>query len=987
MRRFPVPFVPFLAVGAALCAQALLAQDAARSRPWPYSMDYGPYLMTTFEGGGRTGDTMKGVVVGLGDAGAVAFDTELLRLSAAWTDGWLHLRGTAYDGAHGPMVRMRGQKVAETNNAPGWANAGSFADPRAIPHGPLPRSWGQYQGLRLVGDQVVVEYRVGDMAVREGYGIDRQPRIVLRTLELGPSTQEQRMVVADGPQDSDSPPPQSRLGLLIWNEEPADRVEYAQTTAAWSTLPMGGPSSKDYLDASSGKGATIAFVPGLARAHGRKAPAEGVADAPEALRLPVLHDGAGSANDDDWNGSTWFDKHKVNGRDSDAGRWLVDLKDVVDVWRISTYSWHQGYRSVQQYEVFGSNANAAPDALARDPERAGWQKIASVDTGELGQGDKHAASIGNGSTLGRFRHLLFAVRSGGAFFSEVDVFAGDRQAPVDVDGRPVRMLACALRGEHPATLEVQGGRILLRVPPHEQPLRLQLAMTAGDEAHLEAVLPALTRNDPVAALPTAPRAAQWGEPIVTQGSLGTGDGPFAVDTITIPFENRFGSRMRTGAFDFFRDGRAAVSTWNGDVWIVSGIDADLDRLEWRRFATGLFDPLGVRIVDDVLYVHGRDGITRLHDTDGNGEADWYECFNNMVQITHAFHEFAFDLQTDPDGNFYLSKGAPVNPGGRGFMKIVPHHGTILKVAKDGSSIEAIATGLRAPNGIGVSASGVFTSGDNEGTFMPRCRLNWFTAPGFYAGVKDTAHRSPAPEQPDLPLCWMPMEVDNSSGGQVWVTGAGWRDLDGRLLHLSYGTCSTYLVLPETVDGQIQGGVVRLPANFSSSCMRGRFGPDGQLYVVGLQGWQTSAAREGGFHRVRRTAAPLSVPTALRTCDKGVYLTFTEALDPETAEDPDSYGVEVWNYLYSPNYGSPELSVLQPDRKVEQGKPNRDALRVSAAKLSPDGRTVFLAIDGMRPVHQMKVGWNVDTKAGATWQGELHNSIHKLAADPGFPTER
>jgi hypothetical protein len=444
--------------------------------------------------------------------------------------------------------------------------------------------------------------------------------------------------------------------------------------------------------------------------------------------------------------------------------------------------------------------------------------------------------------------------------------------------------------------------------------------------------------------------------------------------------------MRTAAFDFFADGRAAVSTWNGDVWIVSGLDDDLDRLEWKRFATGLFDPLGLRIVGDVVHVHGRDGITRLHDRNGDGEADRYECLDNQVLITEAFHEFAFDLQTDAEGSFYFSKGAPVKPGGRGFMKIVPHHGTILKLSKDGT-LETIATGLRAPNGIGVSPEGIVTSGDNEGTFMPRCRLNWIEEPGFYAGVRDTAHRTPVPDQPDLPLCWMPMEVDNSSGGQVWVTGAGWPDLQGRLLHLSYGTCSAYLVLSERVNGRMQGGVVRLPADFSSSCMRGRFSPqDGQLYVIGLQGWQTSASREGGFHRVRRTPQPLGLPTALRTCTTGVQLSFDEPLDEETAADPESYGVEIWNYLYSPNYGSPEVSVLHPERRVEQGKPNRDPLQVTAAKLSPDARTVFLTIDGMRPVHQMRITWNVDAADGRPLRGELHNTIHSLAAEPA-PVQR
>jgi hypothetical protein len=39
---------------------------------------------------------------------------------------------------------------------------------------------------------------------------------------------------------------------------------------------------------------------------------------------------------------------------------------------------------------------------------------------------------------------------------------------------------------------------------------------------------------------------------------------------------------------------------------------------------------------------------------------------------------------------------------------------------------------------------------------------------------------------------------------------------------------------------------------------------------------------------------------------------------------------------------------------------------------------------MQPVHQMKITWNVDTKDGRTLKGELHNSIHALGKDPGFP---
>ncbi len=984
VRKMRRPMLTRLIVAVPLAAiAALRAQE-----PDPYAMQYGPCLMTTVECGDIARTTTKGLVVRLGDSGAAAFDTELLRLSAAWTDGWLRLRGTAYDGSHGPMPAVRGRTIAATRPGPGWANSGDFRDPRAIPYGPLPREHGIYRGVRLRGDQVIVGYCIGDMDVREAFALEAGG-VFGRTLELSPSVTAQAMVVLDGPEGAEvgtaEMSGQHRFALLQWQPR-VPAVELAASTSGWQALPMGGPSGDDYLDAASGTGATIAYVPGFAVPHGEKVDA----DAPAAARsLPVLADGKAAAGADDGVASVWFDEHERGGKTSDDARLIVDLQRAVDVTRVNTFTWHSGSGSRQQYELFGAVGDAPPDAAAKDLAGAGWTRIEGVDSRRLGDGEKHGAGVAKEGGLGKYRYLLFAVNSGGARFCEIDVFADRFRAAADTAARARQNAVVVLQGDAGATLKTDGARIVLHVPRHAEPLRLRLLHASGDDAHVNAVMPAAIAATTVPPLPADEAKLLWGEAIVTKGERAADDGPFAVDTMTIPFDNRFHSRMRTGAFDFFRDGRAAVSTWNGDVWIVSGIDESLDRLEWKRFATGLFDPLGLRIVGDVVFVHGRDGITKLHDDNGDGEADRYECFNNQVLATPAFHEFAFDLQTDAEGNFYFSKGAPVNPGGRGFMKIVPHHGAILKVSKDGTRIETVATGLRAPNGIGVSPGGVITSGDNEGTYMPRCRLNWIEQPGYYAGVKDTAHRTPVPEQPDLPLCWMPMEVDNSGGGQAWVPEKSlWGNLGGRLLHLSYGTCSVYLVLSEYVGTRIQGGVVRLPANFSSSCMRGRFSPkDGQLYVIGLQGWQTSAAREGGFHRVRRTAAPLGLPVALRTCDKGVYLTFAEPLDAATAGDPENFGVEVWNYLYSSNYGSPEVSLLHPERKVEQGKPNRDALPVTACKLSPDGRTVFLAIDGMRPVHQMKITWNVDSKDGRELQGELHNTIHALAKDPGFPAER
>ncbi|HEY1111192.1 MAG TPA: DUF6797 domain-containing protein, partial [Opitutaceae bacterium] len=204
---------------------------------------------------------------------------------------------------------------------------------------------------------------------------------------------------------------------------------------------------------------------------------------------------------------------------------------------------------------------------------------------------------------------------------------------------------------------------------------------------------------------------------------------YAVDVVPLPADNPWKSPARFGGFDFLPGGRGiAASTWNGDVWTADGIDGDLAQVTWRRFASGMFQTLGLKVVDGKIYTQGRDQITRLHDLNGDGEADHYECFNNDVRITEGFHEFSFDLETDREGNFYFSKAMPVNQGGRGFAPWTPHNGTVMKVSKDGGKLEVVAWGLRAPGGVGVSPDGVVTTGENEGSFVPQCKITW-TPPG------------------------------------------------------------------------------------------------------------------------------------------------------------------------------------------------------------------------------------------------------------------
>ncbi len=459
--------------------------------------------------------------------------------------------------------------------------------------------------------------------------------------------------------------------------------------------------------------------------------------------------------------------------------------------------------------------------------------------------------------------------------------------------------------------------------------------------------------------------ALWPQVITTSAKRGDESGPFVVDTVTIPEKNPWNSWMRLTALDFFSDGRAAVSTWNGDVWIVSGLDDELKNVKWKRFAAGLFDPLGLKILRDEIYVLERSQITRLHDLNHDGEADFYENFNNDAGLSPSYHAFAMDLQTDRAGNFYYTRA------GQRVDEMYPLNGGMVRVSADGSRAELIAHGLRAANGMSIGPRDEVTCSDNQGNWMPSSRLNLIQPGGFYGYVPHAHGLNTNLLVP--PLCWIPMALDNSSGGQAWVSGAGWPTaLTNHLLHTSYGMAALFDVLSETVDGIAQGGVVKFPLKFDSGIQRARFNPrDGQLWVAGLKGWQTKGVKDGALQRVRYTGKPLRMPTELHVRRNGIEIGFSDALDRAAAEDLQNYAVEQWNYRWTEKYGSDDYSVANPEKK------GRDSVDVRMAKLSTDKKRVLLEIADLKPVMQMKIKFALKSADGAPVEWEIYNTINQV----------
>jgi len=607
---------------------------------------------------------------------------------------------------------------------------------------------------------------------------------------------------------------------------------------------------------------------------------------------------------------------------------------------------------------------ASSIAIHEQPSaRPAGGQTAYVRTFQIGGGKKGGLFSRKSKTATTFSLLLADVENGQGKLE-------NGAAVVSANGVTTRVQATGLpKG---ASLKIEGGRVQLEIPTGTPTGGVfEVAVVSGSDSEVAQASGALAGKPTFAELQNG-GPARWPQVVTTQGVIGKGDAAYVVDQITPPIDNPWKRRLRIGGMDFFSDGtRAAVSTWDGDIWIVSGIDESLKNLQWKRFASGMYETLGLRIVNDQIYTSGRDQLTRYYDYNKDGEADYYENFNNSVTSTEGFHEFLFDLQTDKEGNFYFAKAGPVKGGGRGFETISRDAGSLMKVSADGKKFETVATGFRAPNGIGVNPwNGQITTGDNEGTWVPTCPVNWVKPGGFY-GVEDLAHGADV-KSFKQPLTWMSHdEYDNSGGGQVWVNSDKWGPFSKQLLHMSYGQCALYLVMHEEAgNGQMQGGVVRFPVKFASSAMRARFNSkDGQLYVAGLQGWQTKAVKISGFDRVRYTGKPVHSIEAIKYTPKGLRLTFTQPLDAKEAADAENFSARRWNYLRSSNYGSATYEVKNPEKK------GREKVTVQSARLLPDGRTVEIDLEDFRPVNQLEVKFKLKAKDGTEINQEFQCSVN------------
>ena len=595
---------------------------------------------------------------------------------------------------------------------------------------------------------------------------------------------------------------------------------------------------------------------------------------------------------------------------------------------------------------------------------------------------RHRLQIGPGQDL-----LLSVARAGDKSPPKIDRFvvsASDHPSdqPSDQPG-----VSTGVAGERQGMtwLVDSRNRIVLTIPSDSKTREIEIHCTTVRDKS-EAAAFARQINQSQQSLPhdfdalTSGGPQQWPEVLETTGYLGLQQGAYAMDTLTIPDVNPFNSWIRTSCLDFFEDGRMVVGTYGGDIWIVSGVDEQLRKLKWKRFAAGLYEPMGVKVAGNQIYVTCKDRLTRLHDLNDDGEADYYESFSADDDVSVNFHAFNFDLQTDNEGNFYYAKS------GHGGDSELP--GQVAKISADGKHRSIYCTGFRTPNGMGALPDGRVTASDNQGQWMPASKINLLKPGGFYGwvqtysipgmwspgGGKIDISKVKAPETFDQPLIWMPQDFDNSSGGQLFVRDPRFGPLAGRLFHTSFGKGWMYYLMLQDFGDVAQAAVIKLPFDFRTGVMRARVNPaDGQVYATGLQGWNGGARvglKENGIQRIRYTGKPFRMVADCQVEADGLRIDFNFPLDRSLAVDADSFVAHHWNYHWRRDYGSDMYSPTTD-------KPGKEPMNVSAIELSEDAQSVTLKIDDLKPVNQVHVVINVKDQQGEPFSEEIYWTINKV----------
>lgn len=421
--------------------------------------------------------------------------------------------------------------------------------------------------------------------------------------------------------------------------------------------------------------------------------------------------------------------------------------------------------------------------------------------------------------------------------------------------------------------------------------------------------------------------------------------------------------LEAGGIELLPDGKLAISTRRGEIWLVDKPFADPPKDEkWTRFAHGLHEVLGITQRDGWIYATQRGEVSRLKDTNGDGKADIYETVNDDWHIGGDYHEYAFGSKFDREGNIWVVLCLTGS-----FSSDNKYRGWCLRITPDGKAIPT-CSGIRSPGGIGMNADGDMFYTDNQGPWNGTCELKQLT-PGKFVGhpggfkwydlPEVKAVMGPKPKEPESgsrfmieaekipeyepPIIMFPYSKmgKSASGVACDTTGGKFGPFQKQMFVGDQSDSTVMRCFLEKVDGHFQGACFRFREGFGSGTLAMEMTPDGSMFVGGTnRGWGSRGPKPGALERMVWTGKIPFEIHEMRAKPDGFELTFTQPVDAATAGDLKSYTMTSYTYIFQSAYGSPE---------VDQGSP-----KITAATVGTDNLSVRLTVEGLKAgnIHEL-----------------------------------
>lgn len=416
--------------------------------------------------------------------------------------------------------------------------------------------------------------------------------------------------------------------------------------------------------------------------------------------------------------------------------------------------------------------------------------------------------------------------------------------------------------------------------------------------------------------------------------------------------------LEVGAMDLLPDGRLAVSSRRGEIWLVEKpFDADPEQMKWTRFAHGLHEVLGVTQRDGWLYITQRGDVSRIKDSDGDNVADVFEVVNDEWEVNGDYHEYAFGSKFDKDGNLWVVLCLTGS-----FSSECKYRGWCLRITPDGKMIPT-CSGIRSPGGIGANAQGDMFYTDNQGPWNGTCGLKHLW-PGKFVGhpggfkwydlPEAKAAMGPKPLEPMTksrfmteaakipeyvpPVILFPYKkMGQSASGVACDVSQGKFGPFAEQVFVGDQTNSTVMrCFLEKVDGYYQGACFPFREGFGSGTLA--MLQNGKSMFVGgtNRGWGSRGNKPFALERIDWTGKTPFEIHEMRAKPDGFELAFTEPVDAKAAGDVKSYAMIAYTYIYQGDYGSPEVDFTNPV--------------ITSAKVSADRKSVRLVVDGLQAGH-------------------------------------